>query len=126
MAKPMKFYQTLNQPSRSMKNHGKHRRTSPPAYGSPIVGTDPSTRGSDKDIASPLPEPKPPAIPHAGIRTGELIGYRLWWVIGESLCSLAHLRFWLPNETIVGDTLKPVTPLRDFQPRNLGRHLRVL
>lgn len=119
----MKFYQTINQAPRSAKNHGKHRRASPPAYGSPAVGTDYSAGGSSQawtavawntgtvtvsdwsssswDIAKPEP-PKPPTIPHAGIRTGELIGHRLWWLVDEQLCSLAHRRLWKPSETIYG------------------------
>lgn len=125
----MKFYQTLNQHPRSMKNHGKHRRASPPAHGSPAVGTDYSAGGSSSwttvhftranwtstvtidDAANDswlTPEPpKHPAVPYAGIRTGELIGHRLWWVVQEAgeptLCSLAHRRPWLPNETITAN-----------------------
>jgi hypothetical protein len=53
----------------------------------------------------------PPPIPNAGIRAGEIIGHRLWWVIpqdGEQwLCSLAHRRLWWPGETIEGNVTKP-------------------
>lgn len=73
------------------------------------------------------------AIPHARIRTGEIIGHR-WWrfttkedrVIGGCPCSLcrnglfvpgagpltlssvAHWRMWLPGETVYGDTRRSV------------------
>src|SRR5262245_59977611 len=120
-----KFYQTLNQAPRSMR-HGKHRRTSPPAHGSPIVRASDSTGGTDEEftivsttwyapgsvtwvsaVDFAKPDPTPPAIPYAGIRTGELIGYRLWWILrspkGTRLCSLAHRRLWEPGETIVGN-----------------------
>lgn len=123
MAKPLKYYQTLNLAPRSAKNHGKHRRAGTPAHGHSIVGTDYSAGGSDQDgtititwagsnswsaIDFAAPEPKPPTIPHAGIRTGELIGHRLWWLVDGQLCSLAHKRLWAPDETIHGDTNKAV------------------
>jgi hypothetical protein len=127
-AEAMKFYQTLKQAPRSAKQNGKHRRAGAPAYGRPVVGTDYSAGGSDEDATDAIAytnvswtrsftispsdfafpvarrKPEPPAIPYAGIRTGELIGHRLWWVIGGQLCSLAHRMFWLPGETINGDT----------------------
>lgn len=117
MAKPLKFYQTLKQAPRSAKQHGKHRRAGAPAYGHSFVGADHGTGGSDQShtiytVSHPgwitwIPEParpEPPAVPFAGIRTGEVIGYRLWWVTEGQLCSLAHRRVWLPDETIHGDT----------------------
>jgi hypothetical protein len=124
-----KFYQTLNQPPRSMKHHGKHRRPNPPAHRSALDRTDHGAGGATTgvttftfstvnswvswDIARADPEPpSPPTIPDAGIRAGEIIGHRLWWVIREKgdewLCSLAHRQLWQPGETIHGDTLKPV------------------
>jgi hypothetical protein len=110
MSKPLKFHQTLNQAPRSMKN-GQHRRASAPAYGRPLDRADHGARGAVTfpsafltwDIAKAEP-PQPPTIPYAGIRTGEIIGHRLWWVIGSSICSLAHDRIWLPDETISADT----------------------
>lgn len=110
----MKFHQTLNQAPRSP--NGKHRRPSAPAHRSTADRADNSTGGTDpvtvswRDFATfTFEKPKPPAIPHAGIRTGEIIGHRLWWVVrnfdGEpSLCSLAHNRIWRPGEIIRGDT----------------------
>lgn len=113
----MKFYQSLNQTPRSPK-HGKHRRASPPAHGRTIVGADYGSGGSDQSVTVTWigpsawnylePKPAPPAIPYAGIRTGEIIGHRLWRLLlkenGEWwLYSLAHDRRWLPGETIEGD-----------------------
>lgn len=125
MKKPLKFHQTLNLAPRSAK-HGQHRRSSSSSHRDPIVGTDYSAGGSDEDDASNtvtiswstlrtfaweplLPEPKPPAIPNAGIRTGELIGHRLWWLIEGQLCSLAHRQLWKPGESLYGDTNKLVS-----------------
>jgi hypothetical protein len=126
MAKPLKFHQTLNQAPRSVK-HGQHRRAGSTAYRNPSDGAGDCARGSDQsgttwttvnftsfntiawDLAEP--EPTPPTIPYAGIRTGEIIAHRLWWVIEGRLCSLAHRRLWKPDETIHGDTLKPVNGL---------------
>lgn len=118
-----KFYQTLNTTPRSAKHHGKHRRAGKTAYGDPIVRADHSSGGTDQSGAvtvswgtlgtwtswDPFPEPKPPTIPYAGIRTGELIGHRLWWLLptGE-LCSLAHRETWAPGETKAGDISKAV------------------
>jgi hypothetical protein len=129
VAKPLKFYQTLNQAPRSPQ-HGKHRRARPSVHGRTFIGADHSARGSDEDrtvtiswsslgtvtwdttVAVEPVKPKPPAIPYAGIRTGEIIGHRLWWVIadaihGLSLSSIAHRRRWLPDETISGNTDEP-------------------
>lgn len=47
-------------------------------------------------------EPKPPILPYAGIRTGEIIGHRLWWVLPDGLYSLAHNFRWEPGTTIEG------------------------
>jgi hypothetical protein len=127
MARPLKFHQTLNLQPRSV-THGKHRRTSPPAYGDPVDRTDHGTGGADPRVVTIRPggitwvpvtfastfavEPKPEPIPYAGIRTGELIGHRLWWVIEEAgeqwICSLAHRRLWQPSETVRGDLKRPV------------------
>lgn len=116
MTKPLKFYQTLNQAPRSPK-HGKHRRASPQAYDNPTERTDYGTGRSGTitwtTIHSPFSWDYPePTIPHAGIRTGELIGHRLWWLLNDGgeqwLCSLAHRRLWQSGETITGDLAKVV------------------
>lgn len=99
-----------------MKSHGKHRRTSPQTHGHSADRADQGSRGTyaltPRTTWTTFAEPQPPAIPYAGIRTGELIGHRLWWMIVEKdkqwLCSLAHRRLWLPGETIEGDLEKPV------------------
>jgi hypothetical protein len=128
MTKQIPFYQTLNQAPRSAKHRGKHRRAGAPAHGRSFDGTDYGTRAdftgvtvrytsfntvsttvSTNDIADPwFTKPEPPAIPYAGIRAGELIGHRLWWLIDGQLCSLAHRRIWQPGETVAGDTQKLV------------------
>lgn len=96
-------------------HHGRDRRTNPTAY------RHSTHRASDgPGAADPFPtsltfsaesQPRSPAIPHAGIRTGELIGHRLWWVVkvnnsptGYRLRSLAHDRIWRPGETVEGNT----------------------
>lgn len=56
------------------------------------------------DFTFAFTKPKPPTIPNAGIRTGEIIGHRLWFIVDGRLSSLAHLRIWRPGETVVGDT----------------------
>jgi hypothetical protein len=130
MAKPLKFYQTLNQAPRSVK-HGTHRRTSPPAHGSAIVGADYGPGGSDQgtvwitwapggtfnstvsavDFARPEPQP----IPYAGIRTGEIIAYRAWFVVNNyELRSLAHHFIWVPGEAVHGDVLKIIDDMQNL------------
>lgn len=120
MSKPLKFYQTLNQAPRSAK-HGKHRRAGAPAYGSPVVRTDHSPGRADQggtytlipwsaNTFLSLGEPKPPAIPYAGIRTGELIGHRAWFVLDNlNLSSVAHAFIWKPGEIVEGQVEKEVS-----------------
>jgi hypothetical protein len=137
MTKPLKFHQTLNLPPRSHAR-GKNRRSDPSSHRRSVERTDFSPGGADAgtddrsgwitwttiggssvtwsafDFANC--NPKPPAIPYAGIRTGEIIGHRLWWVMpGNELCSLAHHRIWQPGETIHGDLEElvagPVEPI---------------
>lgn len=109
MKKPLKFYQTLNQAPRSAKEkHGQHRRAGASAHSHSIVGADYSSGGSDQSGTITIATlGGPPTVPYAGVRTGELIGHRLWWVVPENgelhLSSLAHRRLWVPGETIIGD-----------------------
>lgn len=53
-----------------------------------------------------VPPPAQP-IPYAGVRSGEIIGHRIWYVVEERgelwLCSVAHKRLWKPGETIEGN-----------------------
>lgn len=118
------FYRNLNQPPRSASRDGKHRRTSPPAH------SRPADRASDRPRGSAAISPRgaairitftnsgggtvdltthmaalfaEPAIPHAGVRAGELTGYRLWWLVAGHLCSLTHRQLWLPGEVVSGD-----------------------
>lgn len=53
-------------------------------------------------------EPKLASLPYAGIRTGEIIGHRLWWVLPDGLYSLAHHFRWEPGATVEGDLEKVV------------------
>lgn len=58
-------------------------------------------------------------LPHEGVRAGEVIGWRWWWVRqqrsqGIWLESLAHSREWVPGETVYGDVTKPVYRGRAF------------
>jgi hypothetical protein len=150
MNKSLKYHQTLNLPPRSQAR-GKHRRAGTPAHGSPVVRTDHSTGRayagsytvwsssntgaptfSWSAIESILAATKPPAIPYAGIRTGEIIGHRAWWVIDGSLCSLAHRRIWQPGETIAGNLDEAVSGTFDpiwggvyayFMPRQIQEDL---
>ena len=101
------FYQSLKQPPRSMKQHGTDRKPSPPAHGHPADGAGAGAGGTFfRTVFSTFPTSEPPTIPYAGIRTGEIIGHRLWWVIPEGgedwLCSLAHRRLWTTGETVEG------------------------
>jgi hypothetical protein len=48
-------------------------------------------------------EPEPALIPYAGVRAGEIIGYRMWYVLDNNqLCSLAHEFIWEPNAIVEG------------------------
>jgi hypothetical protein len=58
-------------------------------------------------------DPSPPDLPHAGIRSGEITGYRGWMVESVNsgppmLTSLAHDFIWQPGTTIEGDINKAV------------------
>lgn len=115
-----RFYQTINQAW--SKRHGKHRRTNPASHSDPAVGTDHGTGGTaarDALLAYPraltivadprIADEPAPAVPYAGIRTGELIGHRLWWLLPcGHLSSLAHRRVWVPGETVYGDVDKAI------------------
>lgn len=114
MPKPQPAYTKLNPTPRSMKNHGKHRRASKAAYGDPIEPTDNSAGwpnpGGISWITWPgstVERPKPSTIPHAGIRAGEIVGHRLWWLIHQDgipwICSLAHRLLWKPEQIVEGN-----------------------
>lgn len=108
------FYQTLNQTPRNPK-HGKHWRTTSQAHRNPSHRTS-NVPGwtiasySLSDLADTLytrPEPPPlPTIPYAGIRTGEIIGWRNWFVFmvgGQPrLGSIAHSHVWVPGVVETG------------------------
>jgi hypothetical protein len=52
---------------------------------------------------NPFFETLPPTIPYAGVRSGEIIAHRLWWVIDGKLCSWVHRQIWEPGEAMHGD-----------------------
>lgn len=103
------FIATLKQAPRSP--HGKHRRAGPPAHrhtaeqssggaGGTAESDAPWTTGNTT-IVSLAARTEP--IPYAGVRTGEIIGYRMWWVIDGRLCSQTHHHLWEPGRTESGD-----------------------
>jgi len=60
-------------------------------------------------------EPTPPSIPYAGVRAGEITGYRMWLVLSSlRLCSLAHKFIWEPGATIEGDVDELVSSTYDM------------
>lgn len=117
-----------NVKSRS-EDHGSDRRSSTQAHSDPVDRTSDSARRAispGKSYWSPdHAEPQP--IPHAGIRTGEIIAYRCWWVIPTNgaleafqpfrdlhvdtkailnpplLVSVAHNHVWHPGIVETGD-----------------------
>jgi hypothetical protein len=103
------FHQLYNNATiRSMLN-GKHRRPNPTTHRDPAQRANPSTRTYDyttykTSITWTVAPPKPPAIPYAGIRAGEIVGYRAWAIRdGQRLGSLAHDFIWEPGAVISGD-----------------------
>ena len=52
--------------------------------------------------------PRPPEIPHVGIRAGEIIGWRVWWVNhdGRLRSFVRDAIFWEPDEAMTGDINK--------------------
>jgi hypothetical protein len=123
--KPQPWYAQYNQPPRSPAD-GRNRKPSPQTHRStpnradpPDYGTGPADDALDAFALAitsfrtfyPTFEPiKPPAIPYAGVRAGEIIGHRMWMVLGNlELCSLAHHFIWEPGATIEGDVDKVVS-----------------
>lgn len=116
--KPQPWYASLNLPA-WIPQHGRNRKPHPPTHSDPTDRTSDSARAGDP--VDPLTfanwamrtfhpiEPQPPAIPYAGVRAGEIIGYRMWIVTQHyELCSLAHLFIWDPEAVIKGDIDKIV------------------
>ena len=122
MPKPQPWYASLNQPPRSPKD-GRNRRAAAPTHNRSIdrtnSGVDPGSQATFTytiyTTIFPAFFPQPPAIPYAGVRAGELIGYRAWLVLSDhSLCSLAHHFVWEPGAVIEGDVDKVVNNLNWF------------
>jgi len=116
MSKPQPWYASLNQPPRSPKD-GRNRRPSAPTHRRSPDRTNPTIDPGPPDTsltylawASWAPKvPEPSKIPYAGVRAGEIIGYRLWHVHeGNLLGSIAHYFIWEPGQVIEGDVDKAV------------------
>lgn len=143
------FLQQLNAQPRSPR-HGRNRIPSPPTHRDSAGGADPAKHGaatltpsgityiSLTDWASYLaqtglgadPVEPPKAIPYAGVRVGEIVGYRAWWVfsvpqggktwvnglpaIGWRLQSFATNFIWPPGEIVQGDTGRVVEEWYDI------------
>lgn len=143
--RPQPFWATFNQPQRSPAS-GKHRRTNPPTHNSAAGEPSDSTRRAAKERAAfdkaartlgafnpvpwkpisraivPIPKPEPTipleSLPHSGVRAGELIGWRTWFIQeDEFLCSMANTDYvWQPGEVASGDVYQnlsdPFWPFR--------------
>lgn len=99
---------------------GKRRRSSPQAHSNPSHGTSPGAGRtftaspqlgpvtpadySNLFTIFPEPDPVPPTIPYAGIRTGEIIGERFWWIKRQGLTSMSRDYIWGPGCTVGGET----------------------
>lgn len=101
------------------KSDGKYRRTSKARDGSAAKGADTGAGGADEaavwaKIRTALFPSKTGKIPHAGIRTGEIIGHRAWWLTVRGgqrrLGSLAHEFVWEPCQVVEGDVDREVVP----------------
>ena len=128
--KPNPFPISLNQPPKG-PHLGKHRRTAPQAHRDPTDGADSGAgrafsrrtdttfvatfsagslmptfaRGGGRNVtlADCSKFMAHPPIPYAGVRSGEIIAYRLWWVIDGKLCSWIHRQIWEPGKAMQGD-----------------------
>lgn len=133
LPKPLKFFQTLNQPPRSPAN-GTNRRPSPPTHSNPSDRADSTDGAKPVDFTAtqwtipflPFKDPKPPTVPYAGVRTGEIIGWRYWQVYADPvsdeqvLGSVAHYELWAPGEVKHGDINKSVNSGSVFPPSIFG------
>jgi hypothetical protein len=110
---PIVHWQTLNA---GVLLHGKHWRASPKAHGNSVGKSSSSTGRTDAadafTYASSISDSwKENPLPNAGIRTGEIIGHRLWYVTREfRLKSLIAYQFWSLEEIVTGDVEKYVFP----------------
>lgn len=91
-------------------DHEQHRRADPSSHRNSAdrAGHGPRLPASLTTLVADTGEPaNPTRLPDAGIRAGEIIGHRLWWIVPRDnelwLRSLAHDRFWAPGEIIYGN-----------------------
>lgn len=87
--------------------HGSHRRANPTSHDHSADGTGTRSRAHNAAARADTAESGAPAVPSAGIRAGEIIGHRLWWVVQQDgvpwLRSLAHHFLWIPGEPVKGN-----------------------
>ena len=122
MPKPQLWYASLNQPPRSPKD-GRNRKANTATYSRSTDRASDSARATDFTTITwatgtvfTWNESKPPEIPYAGVRAGELIGHRMWRVLsGHNLCSIAHYFKWQPGATIEGKLDEPVSGMSLFK-----------
>lgn len=106
-------------------NHGRHRKPNSPAYRNPNSQSGSADQGANLTYpftyTYPLSQSKP--IPYAGIRAGEIIGHRVWFLLHESdrprLCSLTHRFIWEPGQVVEGDITKELSPATHDYPQPL-------
>jgi hypothetical protein len=85
-----------------------HRKASETHHGGAAQASSiPFPRPSVAFFASALAPPGTPTgpspIPHAGIRAGEIVAWRLWRVFGMNLVSLVRRNRWEPGKPMQGD-----------------------
>lgn len=138
--RPQPPWAAFRQPQRSPAS-GKHRRTAPPAHsnsaGEPSGGT-----GRTAKVTPLGPGPKPffypgrgalipfdppkritlDSIPYAGVRTGELIGWRMWFIQEDGfLCSMSNTDYvWKPEEIASGDVYQDLSDSFGFYRQIFG------
>ena len=96
---PATTWRTLNSPITSAPNPGASGAIDYVAMKAAIAKLTPI---SNYDIIASEP-PKPAPIPYAGIRVGEIIGYRAWLIRDNlRLGSLAHDFIWEPGQVVEG------------------------
>lgn len=111
-------------------NHGRNRRADPPAHRHSADGANHRARAHNAAAVAVRSQSEPggPALPNAGVRAGEIIGHRLWWVVQQDevdwLRSMAHPLLWVPGETIQGNTREIVSRAVMIETRHNGTFIR--
>lgn len=97
--------------------HGKHWKTGSAASGGTVERAHSTNKGTGGTVTVTFTTALPVVtrdytIPDAGIRAGEIIGYRAWYKKGIGLCSMNVHYLWTPGPQIIRS--RPV--------RNAGFH----